>query len=511
MALFWADLHNHNSVGYGVGTIERSYELARNSLDIYAFTPHGWWADISETDTRVSSYHRKGFTKVASNWPKVIKMAQDNCSEGRFITLLAHEWHSSHWGDYCILFTEFEEGLLQLNSLDDLIGCCIRNGNIMIPHHCAYPIHKRGTDWASWNPLPSPVVEIFSEHGNSLEPNDSWGMTGHSMGGSQFSQSVLHQIASGKILGFTAGTDNHYGHPASYGEGLTALVIDVLTKKNVFEAIRQRHTYGVTGERIEVDIVTDSGKTMGDIETQVPNIELNTICHDELDYIEVFFNGTGMDKYADMTAQQKIPRGQEGSFEGFLRIELGWPGMNDLSVVDWQGTLSLLKGDFTKAFPYFSSGPKTIDKPERLVIQDEGKVDFIVSSSRTNKYPNQIIILKGNIEPEDFLVLDISTKGDFGSYHKRDSIKISDLLQDDHYFLFSEEYAIPKIKIHRVLPMESVSYDLSLTSDYIRDLNKRSLLHRRKIGSDYSSIFFKIRQKNGHTAWTSPIYFPSER
>jgi hypothetical protein len=39
--LFWGDLHNHNSVGYARGSLERTYEIAKEHLDFLAFTPFG--------------------------------------------------------------------------------------------------------------------------------------------------------------------------------------------------------------------------------------------------------------------------------------------------------------------------------------------------------------------------------------------------------------------------------------------------------------------------------------
>ena len=42
--IYWADLHNHNEIGYGVGSLDRTYEIARGAgLHVYAFTPHGLW------------------------------------------------------------------------------------------------------------------------------------------------------------------------------------------------------------------------------------------------------------------------------------------------------------------------------------------------------------------------------------------------------------------------------------------------------------------------------------
>jgi hypothetical protein len=40
------DIHNRNAHGYGVGSIERSIDVARTHLDFFAFTGHAWWHDL---------------------------------------------------------------------------------------------------------------------------------------------------------------------------------------------------------------------------------------------------------------------------------------------------------------------------------------------------------------------------------------------------------------------------------------------------------------------------------
>jgi len=44
--IYFGDLHNHSAVGYAQGSMERAFEIARNHLDFFAFTPHGYWHDI---------------------------------------------------------------------------------------------------------------------------------------------------------------------------------------------------------------------------------------------------------------------------------------------------------------------------------------------------------------------------------------------------------------------------------------------------------------------------------
>ena len=50
---YFGDLHNHNNVGYAQGSLERSFEIARDHLDFFAFTPHAWWHDIGKYDLHI--------------------------------------------------------------------------------------------------------------------------------------------------------------------------------------------------------------------------------------------------------------------------------------------------------------------------------------------------------------------------------------------------------------------------------------------------------------------------
>ena len=88
--LFWGDIHNHNEVGVGKGSLERSYSIARSNLDFYAFTPHGWWPDITSNDPKVKEYHLKGFALVKQNWDKLVARANEMHSTGKFVSFIAY-------------------------------------------------------------------------------------------------------------------------------------------------------------------------------------------------------------------------------------------------------------------------------------------------------------------------------------------------------------------------------------------------------------------------------------
>jgi hypothetical protein len=503
MAIYWADLHNHNNIGYGKGSIERSYAIARSSLDVFAFTPHGWWSDLPKNDSKITDYHVEGFSRVQKEWGKILEFAKEMEIPGRFVTIPSYEWHSNTWGDYCILISSDDPHLIRPQSLTELKQACRMMQAIMIPHHCAYPNGKRGTAWNLIDTELSPVAEIFSEHGNSLEGITPLGMYKHSMGGSQTSQTIMSQLQKGLIIGFSAGTDNHFGHPGSFAEGLTALVLSELNKEQVFQALRARHTYAVTGERIEIQLLGESGHTMGDILPKdiIPGLDLDIQCHDELDQVELVLDGIGVD-HKHPRSQQPSSRQTDSTKTWMLRIEIGWSGMEDSSVAGWTLDVSLLHAKVLAHHAYFSSGAKTVDLMDSVETTNDESIHIVAHTSRTNSVPVQTVLLEleGSLDAVIGFQATCSTQD--REYTRQGSFLGKDLCEDDRYVYMDDSYAVPKIKFHRLLSKNSLRHRFSWDA---ADL--KALFQDNPCQNPYRSLFFKIVQKNGHHAWTSPMFF----
>ena len=45
-----------------------------------------------------------GFQVLKENWTKVQKLAAESNRKGKFVSILAYEWHSSFFGDYCLYY-----------------------------------------------------------------------------------------------------------------------------------------------------------------------------------------------------------------------------------------------------------------------------------------------------------------------------------------------------------------------------------------------------------------------
>ena len=132
----------------------------------------------------------------------------------------------------------------------------------MIPHHLAYPKGRRGVNWECFDEACTPVVEIYSEHGNSEDDRGPFPYFTHSMGGRETSNTARAALEAGLRFGFVGSSDDHAGFPGAYGEGLMAALVADFSREGIFDAIRARRTYALTGDRIELDFAVD-GAPMG--------------------------------------------------------------------------------------------------------------------------------------------------------------------------------------------------------------------------------------------------------
>ncbi|MEZ5361047.1 MAG: hypothetical protein R2748_01575 [Bryobacterales bacterium] len=143
---YFGDLHNHNAIGYAQGSLRRTFEIARNHLDFFAFTPHGYWPDIGHYQDTIEDRWINGFAVVKERWPEVLSMAQEFDDPGKFSCIVGYERHSTEVGDYHILFPELEAPYERHTELADFQKFAKKHGALLIPHHPANRRGERGAD-----------------------------------------------------------------------------------------------------------------------------------------------------------------------------------------------------------------------------------------------------------------------------------------------------------------------------------------------------------------------------
>jgi hypothetical protein len=392
--ILYGDIHNHNAHGYGVGSIERSLEVARTHLDFFAFTGHSSWHDMPAMEGGRERHWIDGFKRLKDTWPRVQDVIAGGNRDGEFCAFLGFEWHSSQWGDQCVVFPGDRRPLFYASEPQALRRFCADERALMIPHHLAYPKGRRGVNWDCFSEECTPVAEIYSEHGNSEDDRGPYPFFTHSMGGRETSNTARAALEAGLRFGFVGSSDDHAGFPGAYGEGLMAALVSDFTREGIFEAIRARRTYALTGDRIELDFRV-AGAPMGATVEAGRSAEATFAVQgrDELDVVEVIQDGRVVHRaFADESASMS------GTVQ--VRLEWGWGPWGALAldrVCDWTMQVNIAGGRLKRFFPCLQSMP--FDEARRHRFERQGEAGLAIRSytGRKNAYrenPNQSVVLE---------------------------------------------------------------------------------------------------------------------
>ncbi len=280
--LYWGEIHTHTALSDGRGTPAKAYRYARGvaNLDFAAVADHAHF-DFTDED-----------------WEETKKAAKDFDEPGRFVTMPGYEW-TRLWDHRNVYYLGDDEPLFRDDDAKSdmplkLWKCLEGKEAIVIPHHNLFC-----GKWQDHNGEFERAVEIYSMWGLSeYRGNPHWTLKCEKEG-----ISVQEMLATGAKLGFVAGQDNHDARPGAtatescslnlkYRGGIVAVWASELTRKAIFEAIRQRRTYGTTGERIVVNFKVN-GHFMGE-EIRVdspPEIRADVHGTAGIEKIEVIRNG----------------------------------------------------------------------------------------------------------------------------------------------------------------------------------------------------------------------------
>jgi hypothetical protein len=484
--VLYGDIHNHNAHGYGVGSIERSLEIARTHLDFFAFTGHSSWHDMPAMEGQRERHWIDGFKRLKDTWPRVQQVIAGGNRDGEFCAFLGFEWHSSHWGDQCVVFPGDHRPLFYASEPARLRQFCREERALMIPHHLAYPKGRRGVNWDAFTEECTPVVEIYSEHGNSEEDRGPFAYFTHSMGGRATANTARAALDAGLRFGFVASSDDHAGFPGAYGEGLMGALVEDFSREGILEAIRARRTYALTGDRIELDFAVQ-GAPMGASIEAGKQVEATFAVRgrDELDVVEVIQDGRVVHRAHAAEGAAEVSRPVQ------VRLEWGWGPWGALAlerVCDWAMQLRLSAGRIARFFPCLQSMPFDEQRRHRFERQGEAELAIRSYTSRRNAYrenPNQSVVLELEAPADAQLELALTEP-----VVQRSSVKLADLLRASHNE-FTGPFPREAWQWHRLVPLAASSLSGSC---------------RLEVPDGCSYAYLRARQKNGHTAWASPVF-----
>ncbi len=487
---YFGDLHNHNHVGYAKGSLGRSFEVARNHLDFYAFTPHAYWPDMGEYHAHIENKWINGFHISKARWPEVVEAARRYDAPGKFVAILGYERHHKAEGDYHILYPDLEGDYELIDELAELQAFAKRRGCIMVPHHPANRLGHRGIDPRKIDPAVSPVLEMFSEWGCAEHDHAPFRYKRHSECGRWTRHTLQHYLNEGHRLGVIASTDDHLGYPGAYREGLAAVKVPELTRPAIFDALRHRRTYAVTGDRIGLDFYLN-GAIMG---SELPYsrrrlIHARVRGWDQIDRVELVKNGKVV--HRDFPVDR--PAGpQSWSRPVIVRFEYGWGPWTALGwnrTADWDFTIRADGGRILEAQPCFTSGPLDETRRDRIVSRDERSVrveSYTALKQRIDDFSQKAVVMRLQGGPDTRLTVSCTRP-------TRCSLTQSlAQLTESNETLFTGDFPFESAMLQRVVFNENWE-----TAFAVEDEGD---------GRRTDWYYLRVIQSNGQMAWSSPVW-----
>ncbi len=258
---YWGDIHIHT----------------RWSHDAIGRFPYEYARDVSGLDFAAVCDHAESAIQY---WQHLVDLANEHNDPGRFVTFVAYEnglaHPSGHYNTYyigaegnCYVKSDFDGDIEKLNPMLD------PEDAMNLPHHTGIgwnrPPSSTAVDFSKLDERYSPVLEIYSHHGqseryapdhvNAYEFN-RWHKPGRRTNRSLPGHFAQDAWRMGKRLGVIASSDDHYGQGGLDFEGIAGVFAGELTREGVWRGIRGRHCYGTTGERILIDFSVN-GTEMG--------------------------------------------------------------------------------------------------------------------------------------------------------------------------------------------------------------------------------------------------------
>lgn len=495
MNIYFGDLHNHCGITYGFGSLENAIARAKSQLDFAAFTGHAMWPDMyakaPETEF-VVNFHEVGFEKLRQNWEKIRKtIAEANTKD--FVTFQGYEIHSRQYGDHHLVSIDDDLKLVYRDSPGELVRDCGAEA-IAVPHHIGYTPDYRGINWDKFDEALSPVVEVYSKHGCSMSEDADYPYY-HNMGPRDTRNMVDEGLRRGKKIGFVASTDHHAGFPGSYGDGMAAVAARSLTRESLWEAIKARRTYGVTGDRILCEFKVNDAWMGSEITANHRRITARIETEGTLNKIVVYKNGKPF-HVINGESSQEVNR--EGYYK--LRVEMGWGNQN---LYRWNGVMTVENGEIESYNTYFRG--RSVLAPSKDETYDENTINDICTQSsldslrqlswacdtvgnKSTLHPSTssfVVKIKGNLDTKVTVTLNGKTY----------TALVGELLEYG-YTTHMEYYHSQAFKIYKAVPETKYLFCLDLEDD--------------KPETDCDYYHMEVSQNNRQWAFVSPVFVKKE-
>ncbi|KAF2087371.1 hypothetical protein K490DRAFT_65762 [Saccharata proteae CBS 121410] len=405
--ILFGDLHVHSDDTVGTNDSAYNFSYARKiaGLDVVGYTAND-------------------FNITAKRWESTLGLIKEINTAGEFVVFPGTEWcgNSAAGGDHNVVFLDDPEVHPPEFPLD-------KNGNV-----------ARSFEWnedgpAELRPGAWPLDEVYATYAHAAESHliiphvggrrcnldwhhpqldrlveigSAWGL---------FEWLIQDAVYRGLKVGVCANSDEHRGRcgggvPGTqvFGTkgGITGIISDSLERAAVGKALRDRHTFATTGERLVGLLSAENGSIQGD-EIQWPadtplKLQYAFYCSEGFSSIEAF-DASGRvferDLWLEDAAQQS-----KGSV---LRITWGGARLYDrYREAVWDGTISIHGSSRIQSAEPFG-GVSYV--PEEVIKQVDG--NHVAFSTRTSGDFDGVNLRFAGAPPDW-----ISVKGTLGGYVK---------------------------------------------------------------------------------------------
>jgi hypothetical protein len=300
---------------------------------------------------------------------------------------------------------------------------------------------------------------------------------------------MLHGLHQGKKFGIIGSTDHHSAHPGSHGHGRLAVWARELTREGIWQAIRERRTCALTGDRIELAFSLN-GAAMGSILDPCPDrrLEVAVTGGAALDYVELVKNGVAL---ARRSASEVRSR-ETTDFRGKLALAVGWGEAGGST--EWRVRLSVRQGRLLGVEPRFS-GEESVSPQQRDLSSYQFSswsrtgADQVEFSTRTSPNPNTSTDgtqkLSVELEGDDHTEVLVHVNG-------KQVVHSLGELRHGPRADYLDGFVSPSFQLSRAVPEDEYRWSWELDDR----------------GSDQGPDFYyvRVRQKNDQWAWSSPIW-----
>lgn len=324
----WGDLHAQCLIGCGARTID-------------AFFAHG--RDFARLD--FASHQANCFLVSNDEWRETETITARYNEAGRYVTLLGLEWSAdtARGGDRNLFFPGNEAPITRcsheyVDDKSDLASDLPEARDLHAKYRgtrtlVGYHVGGRTTDLSRHEPSLERLIEVHSTHATS-----EW--------------FLFDALDRGYRLGVTAGSDgvdgrpgaSHPGHQAvrNVRGGLVAVPLSELNRKALWEALAARHCYATDGARIRIEFTAD-GHAMGEefVSAESPLLSFAVDGTSTIEAVD-FFRGSTLLHSAPLRASA-TPLSD--------RIRIAWsgataPGNFSKARMRWDGHATLSEGRF---------------------------------------------------------------------------------------------------------------------------------------------------------------------